>query len=157
MSGRLAAWIIGIVFYLALVARITPYDLAVAAAASGVAALIFGGRLVEKPGKPLSPRRIAYAAAYALYYLFVIEPRCHLRVTGMILGLRRPRPTLIRMRHRYTTVYGVAALANSITNTPGTLTVDADEEELLVHCLEPPGSPEEVSSGFDRWLRRIFE
>jgi len=54
---------------------------------------------------------------------------------------------------------GTAMLANSITLTPGTLSVDVDEKNnIYVHCIyikhrEPEIT--EVCSGFHKWIRRI--
>jgi multicomponent Na+:H+ antiporter subunit E len=57
-------------------------------------------------------------------------------VAGLIL--RNPgavEPCLIRFRCRLPSVLHRVVLANSITLTPGTLTVDLQEEEYLVHAL----------------------
>ncbi len=47
----------------------------------------------------------------------------------------RISPRMICLRHRLKTGYGIATYVNSITLTPGTVTVDEDEDELLVHAL----------------------
>lgn len=44
-------------------------------------------------------------------------------------------PCLVRLRTSLKTEAARVALANSITLTPGTLTVDLDGDELLVHAL----------------------
>lgn len=53
-------------------------------------------------------------------------------------------------------------LANSITLTPGTLTIDVIEDELFIHCVDVPGKTEEenqkaISSKFERILRVVFK
>ncbi len=58
--------------------------------------------------------------------------------------------------------FGKLTLANSITLTPGTLTVDVNEDELYVHCVEVPGETEEenqkkISSTFERILKVVFK
>lgn len=45
------------------------------------------------------------------------------------------RPHFLRVRTRQTTDLGKVILANSITLTPGTVTVDLRGDELLVHAL----------------------
>jgi len=157
-------WIAGLIIYLVIVARITLYDILVGLAASLVAALIVGGETVSKPSKIFSPKRILYGLAYILYYLFVIEPKCHIRVAKMILGLEKPRPGLVWIPYKYSSDYSVAGLADSITNTPGTLVVDIDEEKnrMLVHwldhkCVSTDKAWREIASGFDKWIRKVFE
>jgi len=52
------------------------------------------------------------------------------------------RPGIVRVKSGMTTDLGTLMLANSITLTPGTLTVDIDEStnDLFVHMINvPPG------------------
>jgi len=53
-------------------------------------------------------------------------------------------------------------LANSITLTPGTLTIDVHGDELYVHCVDVKGKNEqenrkEISSLFERVLKVVFK
>ncbi len=52
-------------------------------------------------------------------------------------------------------------LANSITLTPGTLSVDTDEAgNLFVHMLyvdRKDPAAEDICSGFHKWVKRIAE
>ena len=159
-----AVWLAGLIIYLVIVSRITLYDLLVGSAVSLVAALVVGGELASKASKIFSLKRIGYGLAYILYYLFVIEPKCHIRVAKMILGLEKPRPGLIKIPYSYSSDYSVASLADSITNTPGTLVIDIDEtsKTMLIHwldykCLSPDQSWKEIASVFDKWIKKIFE
>ena len=44
-------------------------------------------------------------------------------------------PTLIRFKHNIRTNMGITLLANSITLTPGTITIEADRDEYIVHAI----------------------
>ncbi len=163
-AGYIAVWLAGILIYFLIVARITLFDLVVAPIISMVAALIVGGEVVRKPGKALSPKRWLYGLAYTVYYLLVVEPACHLRVASMVLGLRDYMPDIVEVPFDYRTDYAVAATANSITNTPGTIVVDIDPEakKYLVHWLEaytrdPRIVREKIIMVFDKWIKKIFE
>jgi multicomponent Na+:H+ antiporter subunit E len=48
-----------------------------------------------------------------------------------------------------------AILANSITLTPGTLTVQFTEDELVVHCLIKKYIPDLIHSKFEKLLLKI--
>ena len=64
--------------------------------------------------------------------------------------------------------YGLAMLANCITLTPGTITIDIVEENrvnyLYVHCInidfeiedDDEKIAEEIKGNFEPWIRRIF-
>jgi multicomponent Na+:H+ antiporter subunit E len=57
-------------------------------------------------------------------------------VVRAILSPRLPiQPHFLRVRTRQSTDLGKVILANSITLTPGTVTVDVQGDELLVHAL----------------------
>ena len=155
-------FIAGVLLYYVTTPRTTLYDAVVAVASSAIAAALFGWLCVARPGKALNPLRWLIGVAYVLKYLFIIEPRHHLNVSAMILGLKKYKPGLVRVPHTYLTEFGVAAAANSITNTPGTLVVDVDEgrREFLVHWLEAwggPGEAPQILAPFDRWIKDVFE
>ena len=81
----------------------------------------------------------------------------------------RIRPGIVRVRSGMQSDLGVLMLSNSITLTPGTLTVGVDEEtnDLFVHMINVPEGTEnreflearEVFSIYDcpSWIRRIAE
>ena len=81
----------------------------------------------------------------------------------------RIRPGIIRVAPGLSTDLGVVMLADSITLTPGTLSVDIDEKsnDLFIHIINlPPGEEkkERVEAGdlftftdIPVWIRRIAE
>jgi multicomponent Na+:H+ antiporter subunit E len=44
-------------------------------------------------------------------------------------------PQMVKVPHSCKTSYALVAYANSITMTPGTVTMEVGDDELLVHCL----------------------
>jgi multicomponent Na+:H+ antiporter subunit E len=55
-----------------------------------------------------------------------------------VLGLREVSPVVVRIDPGLTTNFGRVALANSITLTPGTVTIDVQEDGVfLVHAISP--------------------
>ncbi len=73
------------------------------------------------------------------------------------------RPGIVRMQSLLETETGRTALANSITLTPGTLTVDVTDEGvfyvhwLFVSTLDDEEAAEQVLRRFEWFIRRIFE
>lgn len=66
-------------------------------------------------------------------------------------------PALIVHRVKFGREVSRIAFANSITLTPGTLTVDVDGDEVHVHCLAPEFGDEIVSGALERRIQRVFE
>lgn len=62
-------------------------------------------------------------------------------VTRIILDPRLPiSPTLVRFRPTQKTDVGLTTHANSITLTPGTISVEVGRDELLVHAVTEAGA-----------------
>ncbi len=62
--------------------------------------------------------------------------KANLHVARVILTPSLPiRPRLLRIRGRQETDLGLVIFANSITLTPGTVTLDVRDQTLLVHAL----------------------
>lgn len=72
-------------------------------------------------------------------------------VSKIILHPRLPiSPTLVRFRPGQKSAVGLVIHANSITLTPGTITIEAGPDEFLVHGLTRAGAEAVVGSEMDR-------
>lgn len=70
-------------------------------------------------------------------------------------------PRIVHFRSRLRSDLARVALANSITLTPGTLTLDLDEDHLVVHWLDAATTHSGyaarlIAHPFERWLKRIW-
>ncbi len=75
---------------------------------------------------------------------------------GIILNLyQRPEPALVTFHADLKTEMARAVLANSITLTPGTITVNLEENEFTVHCLDKSMARGLDSSVFVRLLEKM--
>ena len=72
-------------------------------------------------------------------------------------------PGIVKIKTNLTTDSGITALANSITLTPGTLTVDiTDDGFLYIHWINVKSDDVEqatklISQKFEWFLKKIFE
>lgn len=77
-------------------------------------------------------------------------------VARIILDPKLPiSPTLVRFKPSQESTVGLVTHANSITLTPGTITVQAGRDEFLVHALTRAGAEGCVDSEMDRRVRRL--
>ena len=80
---------------------------------------------------------------------------------GLVVGgdilFRRYRltPTLVTFRADLNTDFGRFLLANSITLTPGTITVQVEGNQLTVHCLDKSMLDTSPDGTFQRWIRKM--
>lgn len=116
----------------------------------------------DNPHKALDPRRWFWMALYIPYFLYYCV-WANLDVAYRVLHPDLPiRPGIVKVRTDLKSEMARTFLANSITLTPGTLTVDIDGQDLYIHWINVVGEGVEEHSArivrrFERLLRRIFE
>lgn len=78
-------------------------------------------------------------------------------VVGRDILFRRYRltPTLVTFQTDLKTDFGKFLLANSITLTPGTITVEVKGDRLTVHCLDKSMLDTSPDGTFQRWIRKM--
>lgn len=77
-------------------------------------------------------------------------------VTKIILHPRLPiSPTMTVVHASQKTSVGIATYANSITLTPGTITVGVNGKELVVHAIVTEGAIDLEQGGMDRRVSRF--
>ncbi len=149
--------------YIMLAGSTTVTDLTFGTIISCIASFVTVKLCIERHSKVLDIRRFLYLVIYSLYYIAVAEPRAHLDVIKRILKPRY-RPAIVAIPTKVRSDYALLTVANSITNTPGTVVVDVDEERrvLYVHWIdaktvEPERAREYVSRAFEEWASKIFD
>ncbi|WP_324736521.1 Na+/H+ antiporter subunit E [Thermococcus sp. SY098] len=109
-----------------------------------------------------SPRRWILFIVYAIGPFFFAMAKANLDVAYRVIT-GKIRPGIVKISPGLTRDESRTLLANSITLTPGTFTLEIDEEgNLYVHWINvPPGkekpTPEELCGYLPKWARRIAE
>jgi multicomponent Na+:H+ antiporter subunit E len=136
-------------FWLALSGHYTPM-LVAAGTASAVLCVLAAIRMrvVDAEGHPIE--RFRGAVTYFPWLIREIA-KAGWGVTKLVLHPRLPiSPTMTVVRASQRTRVGVATYANSITLTPGTITVAVNRNDLTVHALTKEGALDLESGGMDR-------
>ena len=82
--------------------------------------------------------------------------KANIVLLGIILNLyQKPEPVLVTFHASLKTQTARAVLANSITLTPGTITVNLEDDEFTVHCLDKNMAQGLDSSVFVRLLTKM--
>lgn len=136
-------------FWLLLSGFFTPFLLS-AGAGCALAVVWFARRMdvVDAEGHPiqLGPRALVYWA-----WLFKEIAKSAWDVSRIILDPKLPiSPTMVRFKPTQRTDVGLVIHANSITLTPGTITIEAGPDEFLVHGLTRGGAEAVMDSEMDR-------
>ena len=120
---------------------------------AGVLMIAMKMGVVDREGAPVElPLR---ALLYLPWLLWEIM-KANLHVAGRILHPRMPiSPRLIKVRCTQTHDIGRVIYANSITLTPGTVSVDTQGEEITVHALTAEAAEELLAGTMDRRVTRM--
>ena len=142
-------------FWLALSGHYTP--MLVAAGIASTVVCVFAAirmRAVDAEGHPIELFR---GALTYFPWLAVEIAKSAWTVTMVILHPRLPiSPTMTVVRASQKSRAGVATYANSITLTPGTVTVEVAGNDLTVHALVRAGADELEDGGMNRRVN-VFE
>lgn len=101
---------------------------------------------------------LRYFPLSVVYFLDLILEilKAALAVSLIVLNpARRPDPVLIEFHSGFNSSFKNAVLANSITLTPGTVTVKMEGDLFLVHCLIPEFAQGIEESSFVKLLARV--
>jgi multicomponent Na+:H+ antiporter subunit E len=114
----------------------------------------------------LNPKRLLLFVVYLCGPFLVALAKANIDVVYRVIT-GRINPGIVRISPGLKTDSGITFLANSITLTPGTLSVDVDEKsnDLYVHWINvderalktSPRDCGPICGGFPAWARRIAE
>ena len=150
------------VVWLLLTFEVTILNIVVGAAASFLVTLFFSKYSLKVKTRIFHIHRYFWA----LLYLFIFLWECikaNFDVAYRVLHPKLPvKPGIVRAKTNLTTDIAKIFLANSITMTPGTITVDIREEYFFIHWIyvhskDPEVYTHRILGRFEKYLKRIFE
>ena len=157
------------ILWMLLVWSLAPADVVVGLIMAFLVATLLGHIYPGDPQMTLAPqrllgllKRIGWFLLYIPYFLYYCV-RANLDVAYRVLHPDMPiRPGIVKVRTTLTTEMGKTFLANSITLTPGTMSVDIVGQDLYIHWInvrgdDPEAHTAQIVKPFEGFLRRIFE
>ena len=170
LPERLALFAISFVLWLMLVWPVSPFDghLLVGDIAVGVVVAAFVAIVMHEIIRVHFIRLLNPRSWFWLFiYIFVLSYyviKGGMDVSYRVLHPRMPiRPGIVKIKSILETDTGKSALANCITLTPGTLTIDVTDDGIFyIHWLNILSLDEEeaakhVLRRFEWYIQRIFE
>ncbi len=109
----------------------------------------------------LSPRRWALFILYIVFSFIPAVVKANLDVAYRVIN-GKINPGIVKISPKLKTDFGMTMLADSITLTPGTLSVSIDDKkkELYVHAINLSGKDPKISEicgNFPEWAGRVAE
>ncbi|SMQ60912.1 multicomponent Na+:H+ antiporter subunit E [Devosia lucknowensis] len=134
--------------------------------------LLFGGLigaaavylLRDAMAGPRSPKRLGRILSLAVLFLYELVVSA-VRVAAVVIRpdlSRAVRPAIVAVPIALKSDVEITLLANMITLTPGTLSVDLSDDRsvLYVHALymaDREGMIADITNGFEKKVREVFE
>jgi len=109
----------------------------------------------------LKPKSIAFMVIYLFVFLWELI-KSNIDVAKRIISPKLPiNPGIVKVKTKLKSPLGRAVLANSITLTPGTLTVEMRNEYFYIHWIDVTkedilGATEAIVSKFEKYLEVIY-
>ncbi|MBN1434129.1 Na+/H+ antiporter subunit E [Candidatus Fermentibacterales bacterium] len=165
MKSRIVLFIVSLIVWSALSWAVDWQHLVIGVLVSVLVAAAAGDLFVRRPHLLRHPARYFYFLFAYLPLLLWEIVRANLDVAMRVLNPALPiRPGIVKIRSKLRSETGLTFLANSITLTPGTMTVDVDAESgtLYIHWIavrstDPEEATKAIAGRFEPLLLKIFE
>ncbi len=168
LPAVLATFVVCYAFWILLTWTFTVQELAAGAIVS-LAIALFSARFFvhEKAGWLANPVRFLACLGYWIGTFMKELISANLNMARICFGgCRDINPGIVKIPTDMQSDYGIAAVANSITLTPGTITMETTEEDgqnyLYVHWIDvketdPEKAGEAIKGSLERGVRRFWK
>jgi len=161
ITGTMLLFVTLLFFWVLLNGSLASDVLVVGIVAAALIAIFFRGHLAWFSELRLTPKALLTTVAYIVYYLKELVSS-NLNVAAIVLSPELPvKPGIVKVRTQLKNPMGRMLLCNSITLTPGTLTVELDGEWIYIHWINVT-SPDieqataDIVAGFERYLEVMY-
>jgi len=160
---RLIYFVLGFIIWTLLTWSVDVQVVVAGLIASAAVAVLFHEILPKEHLVFISPIRLFWVLVYLPVFFYYVM-KANLDVVYRALHPKMPiKPGIVKIKTNLKTESGITALANSITLTPGTLTVDlTDDGFLYIHWINVKSDDIEqatklIAQRFEWFLQKIFE
>lgn len=160
----LKAYLISVLILLGLwllLAGVAGDEIIIAALVAVILSLVFAGRLRMLGDLRLGPRALIAIPQFIIVFLIELV-KSTLDVARRVVSPSLPiNPGIVRVKTRLKSPIGRIILANSITLTPGTMTVETAGEDFYIHWIDittedVDSATAQIVSKFEKYLEVMF-
>jgi multicomponent Na+:H+ antiporter subunit E len=144
-------------FYLVIGGFAGTFDVVTGAVSAGIVSAVLSGITFDRPVRPLrTGRTLARWLVYTPFLLWEIF-KANLEVAVIVLRPSLPiDPSMERIQPAVPGSLPVTTLANSITLTPGTITIDVRGNDFYIHTLTESARTALYDGVLERSVRFVF-
>ena len=164
MKSRVVSFFISFIVWTGLSWSVNWQHILTGVLVSSLVAWVTGDLFTKNPWKFKEPVRYLYLVYYVLVLIWEMV-KANLDVAYRVLHPGLPiKPGIVKVRTRLKSEAALTYLANSITLTPGTFTIDVDSENgfLYIHWIwvvteDVEKATQIIVHKFENILEKIFE
>ena len=162
MMNRLVYFVLMLGAWLLLTCSFDSQNIIAGVVVSILVTVLLGRLFFDNIRAIFNPRRIFWFLYYIPFFVWQVF-MSNLDVAYRVLHRDMPiRPGIVKVKTTMKSDLGLTFLANSITLTPGTLTVDIIGSDLYIHWIyihtdDPERQTEMIVSRFENILKKVFE
>jgi len=158
----ITVFILSLIFWLLITFKLTLPNIIVGCVAAIICSAVFGRSYFHDVHKFLQPHRYFWFIIYLFIFIWACI-KANFDVAYRVLHPAMPiRPGIVKVKTSLKSDFARTLLANSITMTPGTITVDIIGDYLYIHWIYIRSEDPEVYTGlitgvFEKYIKRIVE
>ncbi|OPX25618.1 MAG: hypothetical protein B1H06_07140 [Candidatus Cloacimonas sp. 4484_143] len=158
----LTLFIIMFLLWMLITLNLALSNIIVGLVAALITALVFGSQFKLNWKKFYNPLRYIWLLIYIIVFVWECI-KANFDVAYRVLSPKMPiKPGIVKVRTKLKTSFARVILANSITMTPGTITVDVIDDDLFIHWIYVSSKDSKIYTKkiigrFEKLLKRIFE
>jgi multicomponent Na+:H+ antiporter subunit E len=155
-------FILSMILWIMLTFEFTIANIVVGAVASLLTAALFTRFFIKNIYKLLQPHRYFWFIVYLFVFLWECL-KANIDVAYRVLHPAMPiRPGIVKVKTSLKSDMAKMLLANSITMTPGTISVDIIDDCLYIHWIYISSEDPEVytpiiTGAFEKYIKKIIE
>ncbi len=148
--------------WMLLTFSLNAYNIIVGLFTALIVTLLFGHRFLQDWKKFYNPLRYIWGLIYVVVLIWDCI-KANFDVAYRVLSPKMPiKPGIVKVKSSLKTDIAKVFLANSITMTPGTITVDIIDDYFYVHWIyvssnDPAVYTEKIIGRFEKLLKKVFE
>lgn len=163
-KSRLTVFVLSLLVWLALTEIGKWQEVLVGLVLSLIVSLLAGHFLITSEKQKGLLHRISSAILYFFKFLFEMV-KANVHVAYIVIHPNVPiKPGIVKIKTKLKKDSGITVLTNSITLTPGTLTIDVNPQtnELYIHWIDVlttdvDEATEKIGAKFEKLLMEVFE
>lgn len=155
-------FIIALLFWLLVTFSLSLANIIAGVVAALITTIVFGRYFTQKMTKFIQPARYFWFVIYLFVFTWEVL-KANFDVAYRVIHPALPiKPGIVKVKLGIRSGIARTMLANSITMTPGTISVDIIDDHIYVHWIyvstdDPEEYSRKVSGRFEKYIQKIFE